>query len=719
MDTSVSNEAKNLLESQRWLQFLDSTARALEINLVFQVAGTAAHISVCDNCPVCHRQLPPADAYEPNSNMCRDEPQDQLNGEEIDREIFELSNNYRVIARRFLCRGNTGDLSFHDKVRSAKELLGSFLVILTDQWNGGQIATELAALHHINQTILSMFRSEHQALDTVLDLILSAAVILLDASGSWLEYTVDGNNYTVTKGQCQTASDGRVQKTDHTVCVLIDNIALRGTLGIVEPLNTGRMNEFLGYLVQECSIAFEIDSLLKLMESKSSLILGSIDDLILLVDRRRNICYANKAASVMLGKSFQDLLGRSISEIEAPWHTCIQRESDKIYKGCKDTLAAAENKMIDWDIYPLEGGPELPGWLILARDRTDFYRLQELGDRIERLVNISDTMNVMAHEIRNPLATFKGILQIIDLKVSTPDIRKYVDIGVKEIRRLSLLLDDFMQLGKSVVSNMEKTDLKDFIRELTPLLGMEFNDAHLTIDTFVNEPPSVQMDKRQITQVLINLVKNAYEAMNGRGTVKITVQQHDDWAELSVSDSGPGIPGHLFDKLFKPYYSTKPEGTGLGLTVSQAVVQNHGGDISAKNNPDKGACFTIRLPAFKEVVSSDRLDVLLITEDDMIRLPAERIFNIQGINTKSISRHSDIFQTVERNKPAALFIDGSLFDPEILNQLLKNVSAQFTNLKILMASTDHELKKLENIHQISQPVNYYKLVQSIKYLLSQ
>jgi anti-sigma regulatory factor (Ser/Thr protein kinase) len=366
-----------------------------------------------------------------------------------------------------------------------------------------------------------------------------------------------------------------------------------------------------------------------------------------------------------------------------------------------------------------DGGRGHPGLACQARDRTDYYGLQELGRKSRKAREVIRPAQCYAHEIRNPLATFKGLLQIIELKDNSPDIKKYVSIGMREVNRLSLLLDEYMQLGKSAAISLERTEPGAFLGEVMPVLDMEFSSENVGFKTEFSETAPVLIDKRQMTQVIINLVKNAYEAIDRQGTITISLRQPDkNWVELTVSDTGPGIPEHIKKKLFRQYFTTKPQGTGLGLAVSHTIIQNHGGELSVHNNAGGGACFTIRLPIARGTGRQVRkTDVLLITDDDMIRLPALHVFKAENINAFSISRPVNVMAAIERYDPLVIFIDEDFLEPGILKNLTQNICAENAKLKILIASDRVWESPIDNACHIGKPVNYYKLVQLIKTLL--
>jgi transcriptional regulator with PAS, ATPase and Fis domain len=233
-------------------------------------------------------------------------------------------------------------------------------------------------------------------------LIIDSIIILFDARGSWLQYNIGDQKHILIKGDCEIPSDTAIKNDDNSIIVEIKSPVIQGLLGNFVPEDTDRAAAFMQFMVQECTIAFEIENLIKLMESRLNLVLGAIESLVLLIDRHMNICFANKSAEELLSQSTAELLGLPATKITAPWNEWIIASSNKAVKGIKDQLKnISGTRYVDWNIYPLTGDDITSGWLVIADDRTDFYRLQEIGEQAERMVNTSTLLGILAHEIRN------------------------------------------------------------------------------------------------------------------------------------------------------------------------------------------------------------------------------------------------------------------------------------------------------------------------------
>ncbi len=574
-----SRVVMDLFLSEKWIRFLESSAAALQINLVFSDEAEEL-FSAYSKCPCCGNELPTGP------------------GDYLIRRIFRYDDKYLVTARDFTCCHGNGILSFEEKAGIAGELLTEFCSILIEQLCGGNDAVELYALHRVGCMVLSAFRNDENAVERVLDLNLSAANFLLNAYGSWIDCSYKGQWRLLTKAIRQPSPEYDTLIIRSTVAVALHSPVVAGTIGIIATDGSAAADEYLDDIAHECVTAFEIIELLRLMESRLTMILNAVDSPVLLVERNKKICFASNAAVKLLRRPLSELIGVPVTEIDTPWRQGFFSETGEVSKSTKDLLLSGnEERLVDWEIIPLTSGHDIAGWVVTVRDCTDYYQLQELKERTDNLVSASVLLRVIAHEIRNPLTTFKGLLQIIDLKSRTPEISKYVGIGMNEIIKISIMLDEFSQSGRVSELSFEKTEMKAFMQEIYNLAVTGFSGPDIEITASFNAAPPVMVDKRQLTQAIFNLVKNAYEALNRQGIISLSLREHNkDWVEISVCDNGPGIPDRVKDKLFKLYYSTKADSIGLGLAIVKSIVENHNGKISVCNNPGGGACFSVLLP---------------------------------------------------------------------------------------------------------------------------
>ncbi|HEX3037868.1 MAG TPA: ATP-binding protein [Oscillospiraceae bacterium] len=712
MVRSITN-GNNLINSSHWKQFLDSTATALQLNLIFTVPETGDSISVCSKCPICGTELLPLDYSNLNVH----------NGESITNgdtqiSVFQLQQDYVTVARNFPCCDPKITMQFLDRVAIAKGLLDNFLAILIDRWNGEQMATELTALRQMNHIVLSMFRGENKALEHALDLVLSAFIILFDADGSWIQYSLDGNKHILKKGVCSISDDELKKDNDRCFTAEIESPVIKGQLGIISPEDKGRVTSFLSLMVQECLIVFEVDYLLKLMENRLTLVLGAVDDFIMLVDRHFSICYVNGAAEKFLGRTYSELMGLPLSKFPGPWNDCILGGTQTVKKGINDAVNSNLGEMnLDWSVYPLLDSSTIPGWLVIAEDRADFYRLQEIGFEAERMANTSTLLSVLSHEIRNPLATFRALLQLIKIKNKNASIDKHIELGISEVDRISQMLNDFMYMGKPLDVSRGPINLKTFLNNLMPLLNGNRINSPFEIKTDFQEVPLLFVDPQQLTQVILNLVRNAFDAVNQCGQVYISLHAlNNEWVEITVRDTGPGISDEVKENLFRPFHTTKEGGTGLGLAISQMVIHNSGGKIVAKNHPSGGAVFSILLPVeLKSLPLNKKTDVMIITDNDIVKLPIEQVLRADNINVVSMNNKNNAFFMLHRCLPSVI-----ISEPLMMSlQDYENIHKKYPNVQLFLITEDEIFSGKEKLICMKKPVNYAKLVSLVKTALDQ
>ncbi len=211
----------------------------------------------------------------------------------------------------------------------------------------------------------------------------------------------------------------------------------------------------------------------------------------------------------------------------------------------------------------------------------------------------------LAHEIRNPLSSLDIHVQLLeeDLASLAPEARKplaaRLEIIHGELRRLDGIVERFLRLAGPSGLDLEPVDVPRMITHVCDLLRVEASTRQIDIATqFEAALPNVKADPIRMTQALMNLVINAVQAVDHHGRVEVTAAKSPavDAVLLRVRDTGPGIPADKLTEIFDPYYSTKAEGSGLGLWIAQQIATAHGGSLVAANPPGGGALFSLTLP---------------------------------------------------------------------------------------------------------------------------
>lgn len=215
----------------------------------------------------------------------------------------------------------------------------------------------------------------------------------------------------------------------------------------------------------------------------------------------------------------------------------------------------------------------------------------------ERLAVLGKIARSVAHEVRNPLGGIRGAAQLLQLRQLDPDATEYLRIIVEEVDRLNRVVEQLLHFGDPRPSNLQKHDLREILERVLFLTadGIAANRI-VVIREFASSLPPVEADGDRLTQVFLNLVRNALEAMPCGGKLRLSVKTSHGAVVVSVCDTGEGIPPHLREEVFNPLYTTKQKGTGLGLALTRRFVEECGGFIEVCENSPRGACFRVTLP---------------------------------------------------------------------------------------------------------------------------
>ena len=235
----------------------------------------------------------------------------------------------------------------------------------------------------------------------------------------------------------------------------------------------------------------------------------------------------------------------------------------------------------------------------LRESRLEIERLHRTQmSRAEHLATLGELATGLAHEIRNPLAGIHGVIEIIgrDLPTTSPARAVVKDVR-QEIARINQIVTDLLQTARPHPPRVRKSDLNTTV-EHAVMLGRQQALAKSIEIALKKDPslPEVEHDSDQIHQVLLNLLLNALQAINLYGKVTVTIKSQGSTAVVEVADNGRGIPPENLPNIFRPFYTTKGEGTGLGLSLARRIVEDHQGRIDVTSTVGKGTRFAVMLP---------------------------------------------------------------------------------------------------------------------------
>jgi signal transduction histidine kinase len=235
----------------------------------------------------------------------------------------------------------------------------------------------------------------------------------------------------------------------------------------------------------------------------------------------------------------------------------------------------------------------------LRDSREEIERLHRTQmSRAEHFATLGELATGLAHEIRNPLAGIAGVIEIVgrDLPASSPARAVVKDVRL-EIGRISRTLTDLLETARPRHPEVRRSNLNTTVEHAVMLARQQVLSRPITIELRKDvDLPEVEHDSDQIHQVLLNLLLNAVQAMEQTGTVRVEISSREDCACVVVSDDGRGIPAHNLPNIFRPFYTTKGNGTGLGLSLARRIVEDHHGRIDVSSVLGKGSEFTVLLP---------------------------------------------------------------------------------------------------------------------------
>jgi two-component system, sporulation sensor kinase B len=247
--------------------------------------------------------------------------------------------------------------------------------------------------------------------------------------------------------------------------------------------------------------------------------------------------------------------------------------------------------------------------IVLATLIAIVYLIENMNEQIEMKQELirTEKMNVVsqlaasvAHEIRNPMTSVRGFMQLMQKENLTKEQHLYISISIEELDRAQEIINQYLALAKPQTDQYETIDLTSVIQQSIDVMHSYaiLNSIHITQQ--LESCLEIEGLKLEIQQVLINIIKNAIEAIKSEGEIWISAAKNSNgFVSILIKDNGVGMTENQMKKLGSPYYSTKEKGTGLGLTVCHQIVKQMGGQIMIKSELNKGTCFTINLPSKK------------------------------------------------------------------------------------------------------------------------
>ncbi|MCB9058796.1 MAG: PAS domain-containing protein [Calditrichae bacterium] len=372
---------------------------------------------------------------------------------------------------------------------------------------------------------------------------------------------------------------------------------------------------------------FKHDKLLKQYEKLSRVfefhkgIIQNISSGIITIDLSGNITFMNSTALEMIANKSENMLGKSMEMLFADreeGHLIINQllKLNKMFESREATLVDINGEIIPigFSTTPLRenNSDGTTGYIFIFRDIRELINFRKQMERMDRLATLGELSAGIAHEIRNPLAGIKTSAQVLEESFSPGDFRaQLISRIVKEIDRSNKLLQRFFNFAKPSRPKPGFHQLQNIVDGVYLLLAPKMAKRKIKFHTSFDEHlPSIYIDESQFEQVILNLFLNAIDAMPDGGDLNVSAvfdksiilneaPDNPGAIIIAVSDTGRGISPEKIEKIFNPFYTSKSDGVGLGLSISSRLLEENQSRIEVQSEPQKGATFTIYLPHVK------------------------------------------------------------------------------------------------------------------------
>ncbi|MCB0390610.1 MAG: ATP-binding protein [Bdellovibrionales bacterium] len=360
-----------------------------------------------------------------------------------------------------------------------------------------------------------------------------------------------------------------------------------------------------GFLSQQISsLTFEVASKTKDIENLqklNQLIISNVGSGLISVDNHLRITQYNKYAKTLLnteleGCSFDDIFGEVFDKIE-PLLMSLKR--GEVTRFETEMHLDNDQRIIEFVMSKIIDNQNVnSGFVVLFQDLTQLKSLEIKLRQKEKLAAVGQLAAGIAHEIRNPLASISGSIQLLAAKegVSEDEKKRLMAITVKEIDRLNGLISEFLEYVKPEAKKEDIVDINVILKEI--MMSVSVNktlNANVQQDIQLASQKVIQGNPDKLKQALLNIVINAYQAMSklDMGKIKIRTWDKADSLVVTIQDQGEGITPENLNRIFEPFHTTKAKGTGLGLAVAHKIFESHGANVHVESEINKGTVFII------------------------------------------------------------------------------------------------------------------------------
>lgn len=362
----------------------------------------------------------------------------------------------------------------------------------------------------------------------------------------------------------------------------------------------------LSFIARDISARKRGEAALRVSDQLWRSVVESAVDGIVVIDARGRIESFNPAAQRLFGYAEADVIGENVSILmPAPYR---QEHDGYLSRYLREGQARiigigreVQGQRRDGTVFPLHlSVGDIPGegerkFTGILHDLSGRVRMEQLAREQAAMARVGEMAAVIAHEVKNPLAGVRGAIQVIGTRLPSGKDAAVVTEIIARIDALSRLMEDLLLFARPPQPKTAPVEIKALVGATAGLLSGDpaFRDVHVEVEGVAVQ---VDADAGLLKIVFLNLLINAAHAVQGSGTIRVSIAAHDNVCDIVLADSGPGIPSEILDKLFTPFFTTKARGTGLGLPTAKRIIEAHSGTIGIDSPPGGGTRVTIQLP---------------------------------------------------------------------------------------------------------------------------
>ncbi len=351
--------------------------------------------------------------------------------------------------------------------------------------------------------------------------------------------------------------------------------------------------------------------ILRLVKEKGFLetVFNSIREGVLVIDQTLVIRYANEACRQLLGLH-EEFVGRRIDRFlrEVDWPGLMQADPEQWLRISLQEIEVFYpiHRYLSFYLVPLpsSSGNEIRLAALILRDVTAAREVTEKTVESRRIEAITALAAGVAHEIGNPLNSLTIHLQLLRRAIKrskdadlAAEGEELLDVALQEVRRLDSIVHNFLRAVRPATPSLERVSIERILTESLEFMRREIEDRNVLVQaSWPDNLPHVLADPAQLKQAFYNLIKNAIQAMSEGGVLRIVCEEQRDFLAVRFADTGKGISAQDMSRVMDPYFSTRGEGTGLGLLIVERIVRSHGGELAIDSRPGEGVVVTVRLP---------------------------------------------------------------------------------------------------------------------------